>query len=287
MKCASSIKGADESIPTHMDFLEKVAGWCGSWLQFLYAREVGAKLQPNSPTAPKKTNLGVHVKKKGGGGLPQAAIIFDIHRDGKWVWSGIRPISKEYLNRSTDKTGLLFVYPFSEMTRGESTGVDSPSLLGSTEAKRAGGFLISTACDDRRTFTISASLVSEVSSETLIHEVSFSPRVICRDLWREGEFQSLTSDHWDVGGGKYWNERLIACSEYGRYGSCPTECKMFVTDEHRLLSFSKKHGMMERGHIYFHNCFWLDEDTKTRFHMMTELVCEKELITEMFLNTHA
>jgi len=45
--------------------------------------------------------------------------------------------------------------------------------------------------------------------------------------------------------------------------------------------------MLERGHIYFHNCFWLDKDTKTHFHMMTELVCEKKLITEMFLNTHA
>ena len=291
MKCASSIKGADEkwgSIPTHMDLLEKVAGWCGGWLQFLYAREVGAKLQPNSPTVPKKTNLGVHAKKKGGGGLPQAAIIFDIHRNGKWVWSGIRPISKEYLNRSTDKTGLLRVYPFSERTMGGSTGVDSPSLLDSTEAKRAGRFLISTAYDDRRTFTISASLVSEVSAETLIHKVSFTPRVVCRDLWSDGEFQSLTSDHWDVGGGKYWNERLIACSENGRYGSYPTECKMYVTDEHRLLSFSKKQNkMFKRGHIYFHNCFWLDKDTKTHFHMMTELVCEKELITEMFLNTHA
>ena len=63
---------------------------------------------------------------------------------------------------------------------------------------------------------------------------------------------------------------------------------MYVTDEHRLLSFSKKHNeMLERGHIYFHNCFWLDKDTKTHFHMMTELVCEKKLITEMFLNTHA
>ena len=291
MKCASSIKGADEkwgSIPTHMDLLEKVAGWCGGWLQFLYAREVGAKLQPNSPTVPKKTNLGVHAKKKGGGGLPQAAIIFDIHRNGKWVWSGIRPISKEYLNRSTDKTGLLRVYPFSERTMGASTDVDSPSLLDSTEAKRAGRFLISTAYDDRRTFTISASLVSEVSAETLIHKVSFTPRVVCRNLWSDGEFQSLTSDHWDVGGGKYWNERLIACSENGRYGSYPTECKMYVTDEHRLLSFSKKQNkMFKRGHIYFHNCFWLDKDTKTHFHMMTELVCEKELITEMFLNTHA
>mmetsp|Transcript_28691 Transcript_28691/g.83112 ORF Transcript_28691/g.83112 Transcript_28691/m.83112 type:complete len:802 (+) Transcript_28691:336-2741(+) len=297
MKCASSIEGTDEkwgSIPTHMDVIEKLAGWCGGWLQFLYAREHGARPQPRSPTDRNKTILGVHVKKRGGGALPQAAVIFDIRRNGKWVWSGIRPISKEYLDRGTDKTdGLLRIYPFSEKTVGKSTDVEPPSHLGSTEARRASSFLISTAYDDQRTFTISASLVSEVSAETLIHDVSFIPRYLCRSLWNEREFHSLGTDHWDVGEGKYWNERLVACSEDGQH---PTECNMYVADEERLVSYShKNNAILERSHIYFHNCFWLDQEpSSTRdgsgekpfIHMMTELVCERELITEMLLNIH-
>ena len=288
MKCATSLRGDDEkwrSVPTHMDAIEKVVDWCGGWLQFLHARENGAKPQPRSPTDLKKTTLGIHQGR--GGVLPQAAVVFDLHCDGKWIWSGIRPISKDYIDRSTDKKdGLLRIYPFSENTRGETTDLESPPIIGSDESKRAGCFLLSTPCDDHRIFSLSASLVSEVSAETLIHSVNFKPRSLCRSLWNEREFHSYGSDHWNIGEASYYNERVVAFSEDGYL---PEQCCMHVSPDQRLVTYCPMRKTVEvKDYIYFNHCFWLDslQNRNPSFHVMSELVCEEEVIYEMYLNTH-
>lgn len=288
MQCATSLSGDDEQwgrLPTHMDAIERVVGWCGGWLQFLHARENGAKPQPRSAVDRKKTTLGIHMKEWGGA-LPQAAIIFDLHRNGKWIWSGLRPISKEYLNRCTGaKDNLLRIYPFSEKTKGDVTDLDSPALLGSAEAKRAGYFLLSTSHEDRRTFTLSASLVSEVSAETLIHSVKIVPRALCRSLWREDEFHTYGPEHWNIGEGRY-SQRRAAWSDDDMN---PAQCSMHVSGDQRLVTYSHRRNKVEKNDfIAFNNCFWLDDIAQDSpcFHMMTELVCEKRIIYEMFLNTH-
>ena len=289
MKCATSLRGDDEiwgSVPTHMDAIEKVVDWCGGWLQFLHARENGAKPQPRSPTDLNKTTLGVH--KGRGGILPQAAVIFDLHCDGKWIWSGIRPISKDYLDRSTGKKdGLLRIYPFSENTRGEVTDIESLPVLGSDESKRAGCFLLSTPFNDKHRFTLSASLASEVSAETLIHSVDFKPRSLCRSLYNEREFHSYGSDHWNIGEASYFTERLVAWSDDGRH---PQPCCMYVSPDQYLVTYCPvKQKVDVNDFVLFNHCFWLDSFTENytqSLHMMSELVCEKEIITEMFLNTH-
>lgn len=289
MKCATSLRGNDErwgSIPTHMDAIEKVVGWCGGWLQFLHARENGAKSQPRSPTDRNKTTLGIHQER--GGVLPQAAVIFDLRCNGEWIWSGIRPISKGYLDRSTSKKdGLLRIYPFSENTRGEVTDLDSPAVLGSDEAKRAGCFLLSTPWNDRRMYTLSASIVSEVSTETRIHSVTFKPHFLCGSLYNGREFYAYGPDHWNIGEGSYYNERLVAGSEDG---CLPEQCCIYVSPDQRLVTYCPMRKTVEvNEYIYFNNCFWLDspsQNSNPSFHMMSELVCEKEVIYEMFLNTH-
>ena len=288
MNCATSLRGDDEkwgSVPTHMDAIEKVVDWCGGWLQFLHARENGAKPQPRSPTDLNKTTLGIH--KGRGGVLPQAAVIFDLHRDGKWIWSGIRPISKDYLDRSTNKKdGLLRIYPFSENTRGQITDLDSPPVFGSDESKRAGCFLLSTPFNDHHIFTLSASLASEVSAETLIHSVNFKPRSLCRSLDNERAFYSYASDHWNIGEGSYYNERLVAWSDDGYE---PHQCCMYVSPDQSLVTYCPVQKKVDNhDFVFFNHCFWLDSLSQNRnpfFHMMSELVCEKEVIYEMFLNS--
>lgn len=108
-----------------------------------------------------------------------AALIFDIHCDGTWKWSGISPVDIERLifnnheegepERFVDGFATTSIYPLSTKSLGDA--MDMHCAL--ENGYRANKYLLSTDDDDSRTWRFSVSLVSGNCAETLVasHEI--------------------------------------------------------------------------------------------------------------------
>ena len=277
-----------EDTPTNMDFIEKIVGWCGGWLQFLHSRHDGAKPQPMRREE-KITTLGSH-----GSGLPQSALVFDLHCNGEWRWSGLRPLSQSTIDQSSSTssgliTDVTTIYPYSTVAMGDLTDA---GYYKRKKTSRPSNYLLSTSARDERRWSLSVSITSEKSAETLIHEFDFTPAVLLHDLDRTCSLRPCCSnyddpdDNWRVDDPEYDYE-FTKCfhRDFSPSICCPLPTEPLLGWDHR----HKRHKHL--SHVHFSMCYWKDErfervEDRPMFHMMSELVCQKELFREMILNAH-
>jgi hypothetical protein len=176
-----------EHVVSETELFETIATWCGGWAPLLYARETSPREQPrlrnkgrsvqfSTPGIPSNSSSeddSDSSSSSNGRDPCLPLLIFDIHCEGKWMWSAIHPVrAEDHENMTTDvdeeEADLDVIYLESTKTLGEAW--DAATFLTRNLGNRPPRYLITTHPEDNRLWALRCSIVSPYCSETLVIE---------------------------------------------------------------------------------------------------------------------
>jgi len=296
-KALETLNDEWRSFGTPRKLLETVAyTFCGGWAKLLDVRENGAPSQPNIIARGQQVNvkyvtLGddwVDVSK---------VLMFDIYCEGKNVWSGVKPLEKEFHGSSSFRVsdlGLNISQTCADIDSSKTLGdkTDAATIHTTALGNPPPRYLLSTDANDKRNWTLNVSLLTAKSLETLLFNVYIVPHEIVKMIGKDNSWEKDSGYAQILGFQETYSDN--DCEWYGCNSVVPDEnlwrCKSVWNLINKYKGPPKGIGedgeMVSFQYLRDHTCFWFDRrNGKNRLHVTMEFTCEDSLFSDMILRS--